>query len=153
MVNQPALYYLNTGIWWSMCHSNTLYSEAQLRQKVSDSLRTTLKITLRRLLDEKGSMLWCSQASRGHGRQPKIKNNLCPFHAICSFWKLYVYNMYPFWTSFMCWNGLITFDKVRCFQSDGGWLIDGWMVDNRYQMRRWILSCRHVDVPFFSPNL
>ena len=23
--------YLSTGIWWSMCHSNTLYSEAQLK--------------------------------------------------------------------------------------------------------------------------
>ena len=109
--------YLSTGILWSMCHSNTLYSEAQLRQRVSNSLRTTQevslrKITLRRPLDEKGSMLWCSQASHGHGRQPKIMRNI-------------VY--------------------ANCRSSH--------LLKALYQVRRGILSCGHIDVPFFSTNL
>ena len=50
--------YLSTGIWWSMCHSNTLYSEAQLKGNGGLSIegRPFRKITLRRPLDEKGSM-------------------------------------------------------------------------------------------------
>ena len=109
--------YLSTGILWSMCHSNTLYSEAQLRQRVFFSLRITqeisfIKITLRRPLDEKGSMLWCSQASHGHGRQPKIMRNI-------------VY--------------------ANCRSSH--------LLKALYQVRRGILRCGHIDVPFFSTNL
>ena len=72
-----------------------------------------VSVTLRRPLDGKGSMLSCSQASRGPGMQPKLNNSWYPYR------KMYCKPCLPW----------LTIQMQSCYYQMRGWILCSCHID------------------------